>query len=54
MPNVVFVGYVMYRVLNAVGIVAKVKKVIGKVIPKKIESEPDRLANSTEHTPLLQ
>ena len=54
MPSVVFVGYVMYKVLNALGIVAKLKKVIGKVIPKKIESEPDRLVNPTEYTPLLQ
>ena len=65
MPSIIFVGIIMYKVLQLLGIVKKVKRFItenSKQLFRRrltdtenyVEVEPHRLTNPTQYTPLLQ
>ena len=63
MPSIIFVGIIMYKVFQLLGIVKKVKRFITEKqlfrrrltdTENDIEVEPHRLTNPTQYTPLLQ
>ena len=61
MPSIIFVGIIMYKVLQLLGIVKKVKRFFiekqlfrRRFTENNVEVEPHRLTHPTQYTPLLQ